>query len=75
MIDLVQASGAEPVMPPHQQAKQPRDDDPWWYRERHVVECLINKIKRYRRVFSRFDKLARRYLAFVQFTSVLIWLR
>jgi transposase len=39
------------------------------------VECFINKIKHFRRVFSRFDTRARRYLGFVQFTSVLIWLR
>ncbi len=75
VIDLVIERGAEPVIPPHQRAKQPRDDDRWWYRERHLVECFINKLKQFRRVFSRFDKLAQRYLGFVQFTSVLIWLR
>jgi transposase len=75
VIDLVEASGAEVVIPPHQSAKQPRDYDRWWYRERHLVECFINKIKHFRRVFSRFDKLACRYLGFVQFTSALIWLR
>jgi transposase len=48
-------------------------DDP--DKERHLVECFINKIKHYRRVFSRFEKLANRYLGFVQFASVLIWLR
>lgn len=75
VIDLVLARGAEAVIPAHPRAKQPRDYDRWWYRERHLVECFINKIKQFRRVFSRFDKLARRYLGFVQFTSVLIWLR
>ncbi len=75
IIDLVVACGAEAVIPPHPRAKEPRDDDHWWYRERHLVECFINKIKHFRRVFSRFDKLARRYLGFIQFTSVLIWLR
>jgi transposase len=75
VIDLVVQTGAEAVLPPHQRAQQPRDDDRWWYRERHLVECFINKIKHFRRVFSRFDTLARRYLGFVQFTSVLIWLR
>ena len=74
-IDLVVESGAEAVIPPHPRAKDPREYDHWWYRERHLVECFINKLKHFRRVFSRFDKLARRYLAFVQFTSVLIWLR
>jgi transposase len=45
------------------------------YRERHLVECFINKLKHFRRVFSRFDKLAKNYLSFVQFASTLIWLR
>ena len=74
-IDRVVQTGAEAVLPPHQRAQQPRDDDRWWYRERHLVECFINNIKHFRRVFSRFDTRARRYLGFVQFTSILIWLR
>lgn len=68
-------SGAEPVIPPKRTAKEPQDYDKWRYRERHLVECFIGKIKHFRRVFSRFDKLARRYLGFIQFASVLIWLR
>jgi transposase len=75
VLDLVADQGAEAVIPPHQSAKEPREFDRWWYRERHLVECFINKLKHFRRVFSRFDKLARRYLGFVQFTSALIWLR
>lgn len=75
VIDVVTAGGAEVVIPPHQRTKQSRAYDRWWYRERHLVECFISKLKHFRRVFSRFDKLARRYLGFVQFTSVLIWLR
>jgi transposase len=74
-IDVVVASGAEAVIPPHPRAKEQREYDRDWYGERHLVECLINKLKQFRRVFSRFDKLAHRYLGFVQFTSVLIWLR
>ncbi len=75
VLDVVLERGAEVVIPPHQRSKQPRDFDRWWYRERHLVECFFNKIKHFRRVFSRFEKLAHRYLGFVQFTSVLIWLR
>ena len=73
--DTIAASGAEAVIPPRQNAKQPHDYDTWRYRERHLVECFIGKIKHFRRVFSRFDKLAGRYLGFVQFASALIWLR
>ena len=74
-IDHIIVQGAEPVIPPKQNAKQPRDYDEWRYRERHLIECFIGKIKHFRRVFSRFDKLARRYLGFLQLSSVLVWLR
>jgi len=67
--------GIQPVIPPHPRAKETREYDRWLYRERHLVECFINKIKHFRRVFARFDKLAKRYLGFLQFVSSLIWLR
>ncbi|MEA3338131.1 MAG: IS5/IS1182 family transposase, partial [Chloroflexota bacterium] len=54
---------------------EPRYYDVHLYKERHLVECFINKIKQYRRIFSRFDKLARRYLGFLRFAATLIWLR
>jgi transposase len=73
--DEIVAHGAEPVIPPKKNAKEPHEYDAWRYRERHLIECFIGKIKHFRRVFSRFDKLARRYLGFLQLTSTLIWLR
>jgi len=45
------------------------------YRERHLIECFISKIKQYRRVFSRFEKLSKNYLGFLSFVSALVWLR
>ena len=36
------------------------------------MECFIGKLKYFRRVFSRFDKYARRYLAFIHFASAVI---
>jgi transposase len=74
-IEEVVASGAQPVIPPKKKAKQPREYDHWRYRERHLIECFIGKIKHFRRVFSRFDKLASRYLGFLHLTSTLIWLK
>lgn len=74
-VDWLFGLGINPVIPPHQRAKTEREYDTWLYRERHLVECFINKIKHYRRVFTRFDKFARRYLGFLQFVSTLIWLR
>lgn len=74
-IEYLTAAGMVAVIPARGNRKEPRDYDTHLYRERHVVECFIGKIKHYRRVFSRFDKLASRYLGFLQFAATLIWLR
>ncbi|MDA0244266.1 MAG: IS5/IS1182 family transposase, partial [Chloroflexi bacterium] len=54
---------------------EPRETDWHLYKNRHLVECFINKIKHYRRIFSRFEKYAKRYMAFLQFVAALIWLK
>lgn len=73
-IALIIERGATPVIPPRKKRTAMRDYDAHLYRERHLVECFIGKIKHYRRVFSRFDKLARRFLGFLNFVGALIWL-
>ena len=74
-VAQIQAQGATAVIPPRANRKEQREYDQYLYRERHLVECFINKLKHFRRVFSRFDKLAKNYLSFVYFASALIWLR
>ena len=44
------------------------------YRERNVVERLVGWLKEFRRIATRYDKLAASYLAFVQLASIRIWL-
>ena len=67
--------GIVPVIPPRSDRKNPQDYDRHLYKERHLVECFINKIKHFRHIFSRFDKLSERYLSFLHFAGALIWLR
>ncbi len=64
-----------PVIPPHSNRKELHAYDAYLYWERHMVECCINKIKHYRRLFSQFEKLDTRYLGFLHFTVALICLR
>jgi transposase len=75
LIEFILKHGAIPIIPPRKNRKTLREYDTWRYRERALVECFINKIKYYRHLFSRFDKLARRSLAFLHFAGTLIWLR
>jgi len=74
-LQLIADKEAEAVIPPRARRKEQREYDKHWYKERHLVECFINKIKHYRRTFSRFEKLADRYLGFLSFAGALIWLR
>jgi transposase len=71
----LQERGIVPVIPPRSNRNNPQDYDRHLYKERHLVECFINKIKHFRRIFSRFDKPAVRYLSFLHFAGALIWLR
>jgi transposase len=75
LIASILDHGAIPVIPSRKNRKQPRDYDTWRYRERALIECFMNKIKHYRRLFSRFDKLDSRFLGFLHFAGSLIWLR
>jgi len=75
LIESVTAKCILAVIPPRKNRLVPREYDQHLYRERHLIECFINKIKHYRRVFSRFDKLSKNYLGFLSFVSALVWLR
>jgi len=44
------------------------------YRQRNRIERLIRQLKRHRRVATRYDKLAVRYLAMVTLAAILLWL-
>jgi transposase len=44
------------------------------YRRRNVVERLVNRLKQYRRVATRYEKLAATYLAMVTLAALRLWL-
>lgn len=45
------------------------------YKQRHVVENFFCRIKTYRRVATRYEKLAETYLGFVTIAAILDWIK
>lgn len=71
----VQQQNAVVVIPSKANRREQREIDRHLYKERHLIENQISKLKQFRRVFARFDKLAKNYLSFIYFASTIIWLR
>lgn len=66
--------GASYVIPPKSNVSQPWPVDWWLYKERHLVECFFQKLKWFRRVATRYDKLDTSFLAFVYLAAIAILL-
>ena len=65
---------ADFCIPPRIDNSDPWYVDWWLYKERHLVETFFLKLKEFRRVATRFDKLASRFLAFVHLACIRILL-
>ncbi len=70
----IEENGATYCIPPKSNNSEPWEVDWWQYKERSNVERFFQKIKQYRRVATRYDKLACRFLAFVHLACILIWI-
>jgi transposase len=75
VVDLVEAGGAEAVIPPRKNRKEQRAYDKHLYKIRHMVENAIQRLKEWRGVATRYAKRASSFLAIVQIRCTLDWLR
>ncbi len=48
--------------------------DEYLYKERHLIECFFNKIKRYRRIALRCEKTLASFRSFVMIACTMVWL-
>ncbi|MEK3658871.1 transposase [Paenibacillus sp. FSL F4-0236] len=61
----ITAKQASYTIPPKANSQNSWKVDWYRYKEQHLVECFFNKIKHFRRVATRYDKLAKSLLSFV----------
>jgi len=73
--DTIELQGARPVIPRKRNSiKGNADLDRGLYRYRHLVENAFARLKHYRAVASRFDKLKRNYESVVAMACMILWL-
>ncbi len=73
-IEQIANQGGQAVIPPRRNRKEQRDYDEGLYKERNLVERCFLKFKRYRRIATRYERLARNYLSMLCLVSSIIWL-
>lgn len=75
IIFIAAVGQAQAVIPPRSMRKVQREYDKERYKERNLVERMFNKLKHFRRVATRYDKLAIAYLAFIHFVAICLLLK
>jgi len=72
---LVLSLGMRPVVPPKSNRIEPWEYDRALYKKRNEIERLFRRLKGFRRIFSRFEKLDRLFLGFIYFAFIVEALR
>ena len=72
-MEAIAATGATPVVPRRSITASWRTFDAYLYKDRNAVERFFSKIKHFRRIATRYDKLARNYLGFTNLVCALKW--
>lgn len=68
----ITTQGGVAVIRPRRNRVEVRPYDAELYKLRNIIERFWHRLKQYQRVATRYDKYARRYLAFVYFSALLI---
>jgi transposase len=74
VIEPLLAIGKTPVIPPKSSRKTPREFDKELYKDRHLIENFVCKLKQFRAIATRYDKTARNFLAAIHLAASVILL-
>lgn len=73
-LQTISNSGATAVIPPRKNRLEAREYDKVIYRDRNLVERLFQKLKGFRRIATRYERLKRNYQAMLDLAATIIWL-
>ncbi len=74
VIQRLQQAGKKPVIPPKCNRREPREYDQELYKARHLIENFFARLKQYRAIATRYDKLAESFLGAIYLAATVVWL-
>jgi transposase len=74
LLEHLAAHHIKAVIPPRSHRLVQRPFDRHQYKNRNLVERFFCRIKQFRRIATRYDKLAQRFASFVELCACVIWL-
>lgn len=74
VLEKIYELRAVAVIPPRSNRKVQRKYDRQLYKERNLIERAFNKLKRFRRIATRYDRKAVYFKSFVYLAASLLWL-
>ena len=73
ILSFIREQGAEAVIPPKSNRKEPWDYDRALYRERNLIERAFNKLKQWRRLATRYDRRSLYLLSTFHLVAAIVW--
>jgi transposase len=74
LVASIREHGAQAHIPSRSNRKTPRSCDRHRYKARHVIENLFARLKQFRRIATRFEKLASHFLAMITLACICVWM-
>lgn len=74
ILEKVEEIGAKAVIPPRSNRKAQRGCDKELYKKRNLIERTFNRLKRFRRIATRYDGKAVSHKSFVYLAASLMWI-
>jgi hypothetical protein len=70
----IESKRAAPDIPPKTDRRWKNCFSPWLYRRRNAIERMFGRLKDFRRIATRYDRLASNFLAAVRLAATCYWL-
>jgi transposase len=74
VLDPLAAAGKEAVIPPKANRRMARTYNRDLYKARHLIENFFAKLKQFRAIATRYDKIDRNFLGAIHLVAAAIWL-